>query len=460
MSEAGGERSTVAVQPTDGLTYNPSDPLYWDEAALQKELDRSFELCHSCRMCFKYCQSFPTLFAAVDRYGHVQAIPPAVARQVVDQCFQCKLCYTQCPYTDKEGHEFRLDFPRLLQRAKAVWRRRDGVPWRDRLLADPDRLGHIGCRTAALANWANRFRPNRLAMEAVAGIHRDKLLPNFAPTPFTRWCRESLGETLESGGGTHPVVLFATCFVTYNNPEVGKAALAVLQHNDCRVACPAVECCGMPALDAGDVALAQAKAKRNVTALLPWVERGFRVAVINPTCSLMMREEYPLLLDDPADRRLADAARRVAAAVRDLGEYLWELRSEGHFRTDFRSTPGGTVAYHAPCHLRMQNVGFRGRDLLRQIPGVKPRAVTECCGHDGTWAMKRENFPAALKNGEKAFAGMREANAEVWVTDCPLAAIQFQQACGVRALHPVEVLARAYREDGFANPLAPTPVPA
>lgn len=460
MSDARGENSNIAVQPTDGLTYNPNEPLYWDEAALQKELDRSFELCHSCRMCFKYCQSFPTLFAAVDRHGDVRAIPAATARQVVDECFQCKLCYTQCPYTDKEGHEFRLDFPRLLQRAKAVWRRRDGIPWRDRLLADPDRLGRLGCRTAALANWANRLRANRLVMETIVGIHRDKLLPGFAATPFTSWCRQTLGESRESSTGTHPVVLFGTCFVTYNNPAVGKAALEVLQHNDCRVACPAVECCGMPALDAGDVALARAKAKRNVEVLLPWVERGFRVAVINPTCSLMMREEYRLLLDDPADPHLADAARRVAEAVRDLSEFLWELRGAGHLRTDFKSTPGTAVAYHAPCHLRMQNIGFRGRDLVRLIPGVKPRPVAECCGHDGTWALKRENFAAAMANGEKAFAGMRAAQAAVWATDCPLAAIQFQQACGVKALHPVEILARAYRADGFATRLNPDSNPA
>jgi Fe-S oxidoreductase len=205
----------------------------------------------------------------------------------------------------------------------------------------------------------------------------------------------------------------------------------------------------MPALDAGDIDLARRKAKRNVTALAPWVERGYRIAVINPTCSLMMREELPLLLDDPADRSLAEAARRVAAATRDLCEYLWELRAEGHFKEDFRSTPGASVAYHAPCHLRMQSIGFRGRDLMRRIPGVKPRLVAECCGHDGTWAMKKEYFELSLRNGEKAFAGMREAEAEVWSSDCPLAAVQFEQACGRRALHPVEILERAYRDDGF-----------
>ncbi len=454
MHEDTQRQRTVGVQPTDGLTYNPNEPLYWDEAALAKELARSFELCHSCRMCFKYCQSFPTLFAAVDRYGSVPALPAEIARQVVDECFQCKLCYTQCPYTDTEGHEFRLDFPRLLQRAKAVWRRREGIPLRDRLLADPDRLGRLGCRTAGLANRANRAPLLRRAMEVVAGIHRDKLLPSFARRPFLPQ-RAGAPAPAAAGDDVPKVVLFATCFVTYNDPEVGEAALEVLEHNGCRVACPEVVCCGMPALDAGDLPRAQAKARRNVAALEPWVAQGHRVAVINPTCALAMREEYPVLLDDPADPRTAAAARRVAGAVRELGEYLWELRQAGTFKEDFQSTPDGVVAYHAPCHLRKQNIGFRGRDLLRRIPGVVPRLVSECCGHDGTWAMKREYFPLAMQQGEKAFTQMRETGAAVWASDCPLAALQFRQACGVRVLHPVQILARAYRSDGF-----PTPVPA
>ena len=246
---------------------------------------------------------------------------------------------------------------------------------------------------------------------------------------------------METSSGSHPVVLFGTCFVTYNRPEVGRAAVEVLVHNDCRVACPEVVCCGMPAVDAGDLDLARVKARRNVEALLPWVEKGYRVAVVNPTCSLMMRSEYLELLADPQDPDLAEAAGKVAAAVRDLGEYLFELRKEGHFREDFQSTPEGPVAYHAPCHLRMQNIGFRGRDLMRRIPGVKPRLVAECCGHDGTWAMKKE------------FDGMAEVESGLWTSDCPLAALQFEQACGRRALHPVEVLARAYRPDGFPTPV-------
>ncbi len=445
------DRDDIRFHPTDGLTYNPNDPLYWDESALAGELERSFELCHSCRMCFKYCQSFPTLFDAVDTHGSVRALPTATKNRVVNECFQCKLCYTQCPYTEAEGHEFKLDFPRLMLRARAQRREQEGIPLRERLLADPDRVGHLASRTAGLANWAHRLRPHRIVMEKAGGIHRDKLLPRFASTTFDQWFRKQTGGREETATGRHPVVLFATCFVTYNNPAVGEAAFAVLQHNDCKIACPSVQCCGMPALDSGDLKLARRKAEHNVRALQLYVARGYKIAVINPTCSLMMRQEYPELLDDPADPDLAVAARAVAAATRDISEYLHELRQDGHFKEDFRSSPQGPVAYHAPCHLRMQNVGFRGRDLMRRIPGVKPRAVSECCGHDGTWAMKKEYFHLAMRNGQKAFDGMREVDAEIWTTDCPLAAIQFEQACGRKVLHPIEILARAYRPDGFAH---------
>ncbi len=447
---------TITYAPTDGLTYNPNDPKYWDKAALEQEIVRAFDLCNGCRMCFKFCQSFPTLFRAVEAHGDVRRIPTAVRDQVIDECFQCKLCYTQCPYTEAEGHAFKLDFPRLLMRANAVRRRERGIPLRERLLADPDRLAAIARPTAALANLANRLRPHRILMEKVVGIHRDKRLPSFAATSFFDWFRREQARSPQPEGGDQ-VVLFATCFVNHNKPEIGRAAYRVLRHNGCHVACPPLNCCGMPALDSGDIRFAAEQARRNVRALLPLVEQGHAIAVLNPTCSLMMRQEYPELLNDPSDPQLAEAAKAVAAATRDVSEFLFDLRKAGRFQEDFKSTPSGNVACHAPCHLRMQNVGFRGRDLIRRIPGVKPVLTAECCGHDGTWAMKKEFFPLSLENGKKAFDGMREAGAEIWTSDCPLAGLQFEQACGHQVLHPIEVLDRAYREDGFATPVPPAP---
>jgi Fe-S oxidoreductase len=446
----------IRYAPTDGLTYNPNEPKYWDREALQKEIDRTFDLCNGCRMCFKFCQSFPTLFDAVDAAGDVRHIPAAKVDQVIDECFQCKLCYTQCPYTESEGHEFKLDFPRLVLRANALRRRERGVPLREKVLSDPDRLGRAGTLLPMLSNAANRTRAHRVLMEKVLGVHRDKLLPEFTEQTFPDWVRRELNGAAASADGRHKVLLYSTCYVNWNTPAIGQAAFRVLRHNDCKVASPALGCCGMPALDSGDVTAATRAARDNVRALAPWADEGYTIAVINPTCSLMLRKEYPELLDDPADPATSEAARRVAAATRDLGEYLYERRQAGEFREDFKSTPNGSVAYHAPCHLRMQNVGFRGRDLIRRIPQAKPRLVAECCGHDGTWAMKTENFALAMKNGQRAFDGMREAEAEVWATECPLAALQFKQATGREPLHPVEVLDRAYRPDGFPTPVPPS----
>ena len=441
----------IRYAPTDGLTYNPNEAKYWDREALQKEIDRTFDLCNGCRLCFKFCQSFPTLFDAVDAHGDVRHLPAQKVEQVIDECFQCKLCYTQCPYTEAEGHEFKLDFPRLILRANALRRRERGVPLREKMLADPDRLGKVGTMLPMIANAANRMPPHRVMMEKVLGIHRDKLLPDFAGETFPDWVKRELDGATATTDGRHKVLLYSTCYVNWNKPGIGQAAFRVLRHNECQVAAPAIGCCGMPALDGGDIDAARTSARANVEALLPYVNDGYTIAVINPTCSLMLREEYPELLDDPKNPTLADGAKRVAAATRDLGEYLFERRQAGEFKEDFKSTPNGSVAYHAPCHLRMQNVGFRGRDLMRRIPDTRPKLVAECCGHDGTWAMKKEYFELSLKNGERAFDGMKEAEADVWATECPLAALQFKQATGKEPMHPVEVLDRAYREDGFAT---------
>jgi Fe-S oxidoreductase len=207
----------------------------------------------------------------------------------------------------------------------------------------------------------------------------------------------------------------------------------------------------MPAWERGDLETLRKMAKGNLKILLPFVESGAKVIAINPTCSMMMRREHPTLVE-PEDR---PAAEKVAAAVMDPSEFLWSIRNEPRFNTDFRSTPGAAIGYHAPCHLRAQGVGFKGRDLIRKIPGVVPQTVMECCGHDGTYAMTKEGFEPSARIGKRAFDGMQESKSEVWCTDCPLAAIQFEQHAGVKPMHPMSILARAYRADGFERPIEP-----
>jgi glycerol-3-phosphate dehydrogenase subunit C len=442
----------ISYQPTEGLSYDPEEPRYWDARSLQLELTRGFELCHGCRMCFKYCDSFPTLFELIDERheGDVTRLSAAETERVMNACFQCKLCEVQCPYTPREGHEFRFDFPKLVHRYKAQRARARGIPLRERVLADPDAAGRLARASFGLANAMNRNAVHRAFLELALGIHRQKLLPEFAATTFERWA-EADGRLLERPD-RHEAVLFPTCYVQNNEPQIGRDTLEVLERNQVRTACVrGLQCCGMPAWEAGDLESLRRQAAANLQRLEPFVAAGVKLVVLNPTCAMTMRNEYPELLPEA----LRPDARRLAALVRDPSELLWEIRNEPRFNTDFKSSPGGPVAYHAPCHLRAQRVGFKARDLLRKIPGVQPKLTMECCGHDGTHAMKREGFAASVKVGQKAFAGMREAGAEVWATDCPLAALQFQQHAGRRPMHPMSILARAYRNDGFAAELAP-----
>lgn len=442
----------ISYQPTDGLTYDPEDPRYWEDDALDKEVQRVFEICHGCRMCFKFCDSFPTLFSLLDDHAHdgdVRKLKAPEKQAVMDSCFQCKLCEVQCPYTPRDKHEYQVDFPRLVHRHQAQKARYQGVRLRDQLLGDPDLLGQAGRLSLGVANAMNKVPEHRLLMEKVLGIHRKKLLPDFASQTFERWAQVT-GRVPEQPHG-FDAVLFQTCFVQNNAPEVGRDTVEVLEKNGVKTACvTGLKCCGMPAWEHGDLERVRAWAKPNLDLLLPFVDAGAKVLVINPTCSMMLRREWPELLA-MEDR---DRARRLAAATMDPGEYLWSIRKEPRFSLDFKSSPGAHVSYHAPCHLRAQAVGFKGRDLLRLIPGVEPKSVLECCGHDGTYAMKVEGFEPSARIGQKAFDGMNDnQGAEVWVTECPLAAVQFEQHAGKKPLHPMSVLARAYREDGFPTRL-------
>lgn len=437
--------SNISYLPTEGLSYDPNEPKYWEPAALAQELTRALEICHGCRMCFKFCDSFPRLFDLLDNKhdGDVRKLSAPEVDSVMEACFQCKLCEVQCPYTPRDKHEFQLDFPKLVHRYKAQRARRQGFTLRERVLGDPDRSAAAARASLGLANAMNRVRFHRVFMEAVLGIHRDKLLPDFAPSTFERWAEQN-GKMKEDP--QPEVVLFQTCYVQNNEPQVGRDTLEVLERNQVKVTCArGLQCCGMPRWEHGDLEGLRAQAKANLDRLTPYVEQGAKVVAINPTCSMMLRREYPELVA-PEDQ---ERARRLAEAVRDPGEYLWSIRQEPRFNTDFKSSPGEQVAYHAPCHLRAQAVGFRSRQLMQKIPGVKVEMVQECCGHDGTYAMTKEGFEPSARIGKRSFDGMKAPDAKVWATDCPLAAVQFEQHAGKKPMHPMSVLARAYRGEDF-----------
>jgi len=430
--------------PTDGLAYDPEDPSYWDEAALQRETARVFDVCAGCRMCFKYCDAFPKLFKYADgeHEGDARALTRAETSAVIDDCFQCKQCEVNCPYSPRDAHPFAVDFPKLAHRHRAQQVRSKGLALRERVLANLDALGLAARLGGGLANRLNRNSAHRVLMEKTLGIHRDKLLPTFAPRTFEAWASES---GLMARGKGPEAILFPGCFVENNEPEIGRDTVEALRANGVDVRCErGLACCGMPAWECGDLRELRRRARRNLDVLVPHVEAGSTIVALGPTCGMMLRREYPTLVA-PADR---ERAQKLAAAVRDPGEYLLSLRGRAGADKPFASRPE-RVAYHVACHQRAQAIGFPARDLLRR-GGVKEIVpVSECCGHDGTYAMKVESFEAARRIGRKAFEGLQESNAATWITDCPLAAIQIEQNAGTKPLHPMSLLARAYRGDPF-----------
>jgi Fe-S oxidoreductase len=418
------------------MPYDLHDPAYFDTAQVDKELRRITELCDGCRRCYRLCPSFDSMLdEAVDKNeGDHSKITGADLRRIVDLCWQCKLCYNHCPYTPPHGWD--IDFPRLMLRAKAARAHAEGVTRQDAWLGNVDTIGALGSATAPLSNWANAFGPGRAVMEAVVGIHRQRKLPKFHRETFARWFARR-GPKVAGG---RKVAFFFSCSVNYNEPQVGKDAVAVLEKNGCSIACPAQVCCGMPFLDGGDVAGATANAQKNLASLLPLVRSGHDVIVPQPTCSYVLKKEYPMLVPGPE-------AGELAARTQDVFEYLANRRQEGSLATDFSGRSPGKVAYQVPCHLRAQNIGTRSADVLRAIPGTEVTVVERCSAVDGTWGFKTQYFDLSMKVAQPLFDAVKAAGAPTVATDCPLAGLQIAQGTGVEPRHPIQVLAHAYGLD-------------
>lgn len=486
MSQAGSSESSGAHGPIS-TGYDHQSERFWDAADLDQELRRVFTICNGCRLCYNLCPAFPDLYQKIDAlddarekaraaergeeapsapevvadanhegphivaYGTVEvssenlvdALTKADLRQVVDLCYNCKLCYPICPY--KPPHEFAVDFPRLMVRSKIVTAKQEGVTLQDRFLGSVDQVGQMMTKIAPLANAANHSRFNRVLMEKTVGIHRDRLLPDWASKTFLSWWKERPKREASvpnppggEEGANEPlkVVLFYTCFANYNDPDLGQAAVEVLERQGCEVVCPEFRCCGMPFLDGGDLPHTLENVEHNLNLLHPWVKKGYKVVSPGPTCTFMLKQEYPELAKSPL-------AEEVAEAVEDLGTYLYKLNRKGRLDKNF-ARPVGKVAYHIPCHNKVQGIGFRGRDLLK-LAGAQVSMVDRCCGMDGTWGMKKEFFELSLKVADKAFQAVERAEPDVVVTDCPLAGLQLTQGTKRKTFHPVKVLRAAYR---------------
>ena len=427
------------------------DPDYYDLTKVEAEMERVFDICHGCRRCFNLCDSFPRLFDMVDESptGELDSVDKKDYAKVADACTLCDMCFlTKCPYVPP--HEFDLDFPHLILRYRAAKRRageRDFV--RDQL-GQTNRNGKLAKPVAGLANWATAREntPLRKLLEAIAGIDAEAELPKYHSKTASDRLKTPLDPNPKGPAfGQRKVALYATCFVDYNKPDTAVAAARVLALQGVEVKLVYPECCGMPQLEAGDLATVAGRASRISAAFKPYLDDGYEVVALTASCGLMMKFEWPLLLpDDPG-------VARLSTATKDISEYVVDLSKTFGLAEGLQEIEGGVTLHHA-CHARAQNMGAKSAEMLRLIPGAKIDLVERCSGHGGTFGVMKATRPLANKVGKPAARqAAAKANANL-CSDCPLACTHMGEmlkaetaaAPGAPPIlgHPIEVFARAY----------------
>jgi Fe-S oxidoreductase len=444
--------STPSDKREGSLEAPTRHPIPWqtdefhDESLLNQELERVFDICHGCRRCFNLCNSFPTLFDAIDasESSELDSVPKEVYWDVVDHCYLCDMCYmTKCPYVPP--HEWNVDFPHLMLRAKATRFKKQGASRRDRILSSTDAVGRFaGIPVIVQAvNATNRSPTGRKLLEKTLGVHRDAPVPPYHAMTARKRLKSHTGEKGDSARASADtrgrVVLFATCYGNRNMPALAEDLVAVYEHNGIPVALAQREaCCGMPKLELGDLDAVQRARDTNIPQLVDWVNRGWDIVTPIPSCTLMFKQELPLMFPQDED------VLKVRDAMFDPFEYLMLRHKAGFLKTEFPNALG-KVSYQVPCHLRVQNIGLKTRDILLLVPGTEIDVIERCSGHDGTYAVKKEFHDISKKIARPVVSKVKKSDAAHFVSDFPMAAEQIAQDLENRpGEHPLGLLRMAY----------------
>jgi Fe-S oxidoreductase len=423
-----------------------TDPKFYDEDDLFKELERVYDICHGCRRCVSLCHAFPNLFDLVDESEtmEVDGVAKEDYWQVVDHCYLCDLCFmTKCPYVPP--HEWNLDFPHLMLRAKAVKYKQGKTKPRDKILSNTDGVGSLGGIPviSGIVNATNRSRIGRKMLDSVLGVHSQAHVPEYHNNTLRKQLKSRIGRQSEgeaAGPTTGKVALFTTCYNNVNEPDVGMDLVAVFEHNGIPISIPNKEkCCGMPKLELGDLEAVQKARDANLPVLKKLVDEGWDLVAPIPSCVLMFKQELPLMFPDDA------ALQKVKEHIYDPFEYLMLRHKHGKLNTEFKQ-PLGTVAYHAACHQRVQNIGQKTREVLSLIPDTRVEIIERCSGHDGTYAVKKEFYEYSMKIVRPVVNRVKQAKPDHYGSDCPMAGQQIGHALsdGSKPEHPLTLLRMAY----------------
>ena len=430
-------------------TRHPIDwknPDYFNEESLNKELERVFDICHGCRRCVSLCQSFPVLFDLVDESDtmEVDGVKKEDYTKVVDQCYMCDLCYmTKCPYVPP--HEWNVDFPHLMLRAKAIKYKKGNIKIRDKVLTSTDNVGKFAGIpiVAPTINAINKFKPARKGLELVAGIHSKAWLPKFESNNLRKRLKNHENEiTAEPVGKTKgKIALFATCYMNKNEPGPGEDFFKVFEHNNIAVKLTEKEnCCAIPKLELGNLDAVEEAKNINIPILAKLVDEGWDLTALIPSCVIMFKQELPLMFPNDKD------VIKVKNAFFDPFEYLMIRNREDKFLTDFK-TSLGKVSYHAACHQRVQNIGPKTKEILSLIPNTEIESIERCSGHDGTYAVKKECHEYSMKIVRPIVRKINEAKPDHYGSDCAMAGHHIGHALDNKTEpeHPITLLRKAYQ---------------
>ena len=423
-------------------------PNFFDQKNLDDEMRRVFDVCHGCRRCFNLCDSFPKLFEIIDESKNedVDSLSSDQFEDVVDACTLCDMCFmTKCPYVPP--HEFNIDFPHLMLRYRALQKKEKKLAKIPSQLAEMDRNGKIGVVFAKIINWASNIKNKffRRFLELVAGIDIRAILPKYNSETFSNYfIRNNSLIKIESPNKNRKVVIYSTCFVNFNKQNTGVAALKVLKRNGVEVQHAYPGCCGMPFLEQADLNKVVQQAKRVSSDLLKWVDRGYRVVTLTASCGLMLKFEWPLLLPNDAN------VKKLSKNISDIDEYIVDIAENEGLAKGVQEIDGG-VTIHNACHARAQNMGIKARDMLKLIPNIKIDVVERCAGHGGTFGVMKSTHDHAIKVGRPTARQIKNKKNKYMASDCPLAGKHLKQLSEDtniqhgEALHPIEILAKAYK---------------
>ncbi len=421
------------------------NPDFADEAKLDAEMRRVFDICHGCRRCFNLCDSFPRLFDLIDNSPKedVEHLTSQDFKPIVEACTLCDMCFmTKCPYVPP--HPFMLDFPHLMLRHRFVEAKKGNrnKEFVQQQLAEMDRNGTAARFVSPIVNWASSNKPMRALMEKTAGIDAKAPLPKFHARTFVSAAKQEENEINRGAPafGKRKAALYATCFVNYNKPDTGMDARAVLNHIgvETKVAYPG--CCGMPFLEQAELDRVAKNAAKVSKELVKLIDEGYDIVALTASCGLMLKFEWALILPDNPD------VKRVAENVFDIDEYVVDVAKKDGLPDGLTALPEG-VTVHLACHARAQNMGPKAAEMLKMIPGTPVDVIERCSGHGGTFGVVKPTHDVAMKVGRPVFrAANTQARGHI-VSDCPLAAAHIVAHTETPARapeHPIQIMARAY----------------